>query len=285
MSSGFDQLERELIGAARRRRSRRFEAADRARANGGLFVLASIAVVVIITAGAVTLLRHRANQPPASSPQRSPLTLSCGFHFHSARVTNAQPSRRLLDRLAILRRPETVRDQAIQATIRRCGVTEGPTTPTAINIDYARYVGRAASGGRLYLVPITGMNIPGLGIGRSLPKNSTLGRQSLEPAACLITARAHTLENSGCTPLELIIRPFAGLLASRIFLSKSDRVVTGVVRDGIQTLDVERDGIRYLTGIPVPQNVIDFEVAPEVPSGFAFIFRNTRGLVLPPRHP
>jgi hypothetical protein len=225
-------------------------------------------------------------------------------------VNGAAPNPRLVDALGVLRSPWTAADAA--PTVK---CLSGPPLFVAGRVDarYVRYVGPGPRGGTIFLVPAA--FVPTL-----LPHDARHGvpRGSWLTLACLFTVGGSPPGVDGCTPLPQIERPVGALIAAiappRIPLSIARRLcalhtsgaararcisanrrvhvpvppphlVSGVVRDGIATLDVyahTRQGERLvLTGVPIHANVYAFESGGAGTGTLTLVFKDGAGRAVP----
>lgn len=163
-------LERQLIGAARRR------AAPRRRIGSGVLAIAASALVALaVAAGALALLGGHARSPRPAAP----------------RATAASRAR-LIGLLAVLRRPQTSADLSLPGPERGLAVRDSPLgTPDRPLIRLAAV---APWGARIYLVafkPLTGRQpLTSRQLARSTrPLVAVLKRRAVQGEQIVILAR------------------------------------------------------------------------------------------------
>jgi hypothetical protein len=223
-------------------------------------------------------------------------------------ASDAAPDPRLVAALGVLRGPWTSADAAPAAPTRGCPNTSPLSPVQTIDVRYVRYVGPGLHGGQVFLAPgkLVLPKLPGV-------KRVPFAGRSIA-MACLITIGTPSA-TPACSPLTQVERPLAaalGILAPPRIPSATARrmcaklaagaraicvkltthpakpvpaafmhVATGVVRDGIATVDVyARAGHgnpRLLMTVPIHNNVFAFQPGPRAYGILTLRFKDASG--------
>ncbi|HEY5318926.1 MAG TPA: hypothetical protein VIJ20_13135 [Solirubrobacteraceae bacterium] len=323
--SGFDRLGRELEHAAEHGRAAAWSRRAGSAGAMAAIAASIATVAVVAVGAVVLLGAHRtrpASTAGTTYSQAAPgaqvaawaRLLSCppAGEGKNPVMSDAAPDRRLVAALGVLQGPWTAVDAAPAGTCRSVASVSDAHT---LDIRYVRYVGPGLRGGQVFLVPET----------VALPREPSThayakSRASLSELACLLTIGGPSPSSTACTPLAFIDRPLSlaiGLptLPARITLAVArhecavafkraaarvrcvhqarnfhypapkPQIVTGVVRDGVVSVDVYA-GIGHakrlvLTGVPVEHNVYAFQTTPALTGPLTLVFRDAGGQALP----
>lgn len=317
--SGFDRLERELEAAAERPRRglppRNAGGAVVIAAGVAAVVVVAVAAVVLLH-GHTASTRAGTSVPAQPAPQAQATAwvrlLKCPPH-RSLPTTSAAPERALVAAVGVLRAPWSTADAVPSAA--HCGKnTPYLITPGKIDIRYVRYVGPGVDGGEVFLAPAVFVFKlpPAL---KHLHPHLVLPVPSRIVEACLFTIGASAAQSvldvpDDCTPLSQIERPagetFAPpstvriprravqgacslmpramrkkcLLNGRKAFILPPQIISGVVRDGIVSLDVYArvKGARKLVlDLPIQNNAYSFKTGGVVTGKLTLVFKDGAG--------
>jgi hypothetical protein len=257
-----------------------------------------------------------AQPAPAAAAAAWARLLRCPGQGHGKRlasptiVSGAAPEPQLVAALGVLRGPWTAADAPPAGTT--CKSVSALLTAQRLDFRYVRYVGPGLGGGEVFLVPATlTIRLPRRFSNIPLPRGSQLA------TACLLTvgasARASPQRLGGCQILSQINRPpseTVTLMAPSplplsvlrlacahvkpastrlkclatprlVHFPAIQQVVSGVVRDGIVSLDVYtrgKGGARKLVSeVPVDNNVYSFQTGGAVSGLLILAFKDAGG--------
>jgi hypothetical protein len=230
-------------------------------------------------------------------------------------ISGAAPDPELVAALGVLRAPWTAADAPPAGTT--CKSVSALFTVQRLDFRYVRYVGPGLRGGEVFLVPgsLT-FSVQRATLPRRTKKNIPLPHGSQFSTACVFTVGASATTSTptlgGCQLLEQIDRPASKMFAlttpppipvsvRRVACTRAEpaasrakclatpptigfpalhQVFSGVVRDGIVSLDVYArvKGVRKLVlDAPVHNNVYSFQTGGAVNGVLSLVFKDASG--------